>query len=148
MTVTSVQLIAAIKSLLENVGGFQLIATGMPHLVIPEGLCAFVAMESMAVTETSLEGAVELRSARVRLTRAYASASFADIETELAEKVDAVQGEIYGNFTFSSLIRNPEFTNGFGVTWSDEQIPNEGPWFRCADITVPAVIHSDVLMTA
>lgn len=148
MTVTSVQLLASIKSLLADVGGFQLIATGMPHLTIPEGLCAFVAMESITVSDLTLTSPVELRGARVRLTRGYASTSFADIETELAAKVDQVATEIYTNFTFSSLIRNPDFTNGFGVTWSDEQIPNDGNWFRCADITVPAVIHSDVLMVA
>lgn len=147
MTITSSQLIAAIKTLLEGIEGIQRVETGMPHLAIPAGLCAFVAMESLTVSEMSLSTPVELRSARVRLTRQYAATSFADIETELAAAADSVAELLYEHFTFSGQIRNVDF-GSFGVTWTDDQIPNEGPWFRCADILVPAVIDSDIAMVA
>ena len=121
-----------------------------PRAVAPEGLTAFISMESMAVATTTLVSTVELHVVQVRIYRAMASGSEYDIEAQRFTVLPQLMDLLKGDFQLGGGIRAIDWGGQYGVTprvdFDEEELGDKPYW--TAHLTLPLIVDPTAVFVA
>lgn len=128
-------------------GGVQI---GEPKAPPAAGYAAAVIMGPWRVAQLTLNNTVEVHEIQVRIYRNMLAQPEANIESELADRTDALKEFIAGNFKLDQedKVRAVDFGGMFGASVSGKPgyIDVSGTMFRTMDLLLPVIVDDSSLL--